>query len=143
MMSLWRRLPLWAAAWLVFQVASLAALVPRDCCAAHRAPTSSAEHGCHKTTAATHCPMRGADGTPCPMHRGRDARDPVSSSGGCSLRSTCSEPMVALAALLWNQGVLAEPLDVVPDSGLSVVAAATRDPIVNQPDSPDPPPPRT
>ena len=35
-----RRLRFWVTTWLVFQVVSLSALVPRDCCAAHRVATA-------------------------------------------------------------------------------------------------------
>src|SRR5262245_35583755 len=49
-MTLFRRhLRLWVAAWLAFQVVSLSAFVPRDCCAAHRPPAQeqAADAACH------------------------------------------------------------------------------------------------
>jgi hypothetical protein len=136
-----RRLPRWAAAWLVLQVASLGALVPRDSCATHRQTVSTEQRGCRKTAAAPHCPMRSADGTPCPMHRGSTPSSAAKDTS-CSLRGTCSEPMVALAALLWNQGVLTESLDPAPDEGISTVVLSGHQPTVARPDAPDPPPPR-
>jgi hypothetical protein len=135
-----RRLPRWAAAWLVFQVASLAPLVAKDCCVTHKA-ISTGEHGCRKSAPAPHCPMRAADGSACPMHRagGNDSAPPDAS---CSLRGTCSEPMVALAALLSNQGVLTDPIPFSIDHGVSIVHPRMHEPIVSRPDAPDPPPPR-
>jgi len=56
MASLRRRLRLCATTWLVFQVAWLAALVPRDCCAAHR----PAEKSCHESApSSTDCRLGG------------------------------------------------------------------------------------
>ena len=70
-----RRLRLWVAAWLVFQVASLSALVPRDCCAAHRPAASGKTPSCHeKHRGHATARLRAASGTPCPMHRGRSLR---------------------------------------------------------------------
>jgi hypothetical protein len=135
-----RRLPRWAAAWFVFQVASLATLLAADCCVTHQA-VSTDQHGCHNTAPAPHCPMRGADGSPCPMHRGV-VEDSASTGASCSLRSTCSEPMIALAALLSNHGVLTAPLHLMPDHGVSIAQPRMHEPLVSRPDAPDPPPPR-
>ena len=55
MITLRRGLRLWATAWLVFQVATLSALVPRDCCFVHR--PAAAEESCHKP-APVKCAMR-------------------------------------------------------------------------------------
>ena len=41
-----RHLRLWVAAWIAFQVVSLSAFVPRDCCAAHRPPAEEAGGRC-------------------------------------------------------------------------------------------------
>ncbi len=53
--------------WLLGQAASVSALVPRACCDMH--PVAGAAAGCHETTPGAECPMRDADGQPCPMHR--------------------------------------------------------------------------
>lgn len=53
--------------WLLGQAASVSALVPRACCDMH--PVAGAATGCHETTPGAECPMRDADGQPCPMHR--------------------------------------------------------------------------
>jgi hypothetical protein len=60
-----RRLRTAVIAWMLFQVVSLSALVPRDCCDAHR-PAAQAER-CHETAESSYCPMR-AQGRNCPMH---------------------------------------------------------------------------
>ena len=61
-----RRLRLAVAAWLLFQVVSLSALVPRDCCDAHHAAAAEAER-CHERADSPYCPMR-SQGRSCPMH---------------------------------------------------------------------------
>ena len=100
-----RHVRLWATAWLVLQAASLAAFVPRDCCAAHRPAVMP--QSCHDAAPQAHCPMRSASGTPCPMHRapaemahdghgshaGHDAPAPTRrSTGNCAIRGTCEGP---------------------------------------------------
>ncbi len=55
MTTIRRGLRLWVTAWLVFQVASLSALVPRDCCLLHR--PAAAETKCHEP-APVQCAMR-------------------------------------------------------------------------------------
>ena len=139
MTSIRRQLPRWAAAWLVFQVASLATLVAKDCCLAHKA-VSTVQHACRKPAPAPHCPMRAADASACPMHRGSGEHS--ASTASCSLRETCSEPLVALAALLSNQGVLTAPFRFVADHGVSIVHPRMHELLVSRPDAPDPPPPR-
>jgi hypothetical protein len=75
------------------------------------------------------------------MHRG-GVEDAASTDESCSLRGTCSEPMVALAALLSNQGVLTDPLPFSIDHGVGIVHPRMHEPIASRPDAPDPPPPR-
>jgi hypothetical protein len=135
-----RHLRPWVAAWLAFQLASLSAFVPRDCCAAHRRATSS-KHSCHQNTAATHCPMRAAAGAACPMHQGRHTGADASSEA-CSMRGMCNGPMAALAALLSIHGVLTDSFVTVPDLHVTDVAARTREHLITRLAPPDPPPPR-
>ena len=66
-MTLRRHVRLWALTWLVLQASTLAAFVPRDCCAAHR--PAAVKQSCHQKAASAHCPMRDASAAPCPMHR--------------------------------------------------------------------------
>jgi len=62
-----RRLRLAVAAWLAFQVVSLSALVPRDCCAAHHPAKADRVERCHERADSAYCPMR-SQGRNCPMH---------------------------------------------------------------------------
>ena len=141
-----RRLHGWVTAWLVFQVVSVSALVPRDCCDAHAHAAKAAEP-CHDTVAASHCTMPVPDGTPCPMHReqashhehGRPPADPVED---CSMRGICDGPEVAFMALLSHAGVLTESVIVPVDLDARESVAPIREHIASRLASPDPPPPR-
>ena len=110
-----RRLRLWVTAWLVFQVASLSALVPRDCCAAHRPPASGKDAELPRKHRGHALPdARAASGTPCPMHGGNhsdagdqiraqvlDARDVRRPDGGADrtpVEPRCAERFVRDAA---------------------------------------------
>lgn len=141
MQSIRRSLRLLVAIWLVVQVASLSALVPRDCCAAHSS-TNAAKPACHEKAAATQCPMRAADGTPCPMHRGDHHEAAGSSRDGCAMRSTCDGPMAALFAQLSNYGILTDQVQVRPDLHVGSGPPSTRAQLVSRLVPPDPPPPR-
>ena len=69
-MTMFRRfLRSWAMVWLVLQSTSLAALVPRDCCAAHERVAAKDCHGGHDGARTSHqksdCVVRGTcDGPP-------------------------------------------------------------------------------
>jgi hypothetical protein len=159
MANIRRRLRLCATTWLVFQVAWLTALVPRDCCAAHR----PAEQGCHESTSATECPMRAADGRPCPMHRGGAERGAPQSASAehhhqpiaaehdhrtpgrpidCRLTGVCDGPMAALFALLWNHGILRDATAAMPNAAVRAVVPAAGEHAIGRFEPPDPPPPR-
>jgi hypothetical protein len=140
-----RRLRVLATVWLVVQAGWVAALVPRDCCAAHRPTTVKTRGNCHESAAATHhCPMPAADGAPCPMHRGQSgpSQQHQSSTNDCTLRGTCDGPMAALFALLSAHGVLAESASAIPNIGVASVSTPAREDIISRLESPDPPPPR-
>ena len=137
-----RSLRLWVATWLVLQVASLSALVPRDCCAAHRPAANAAKRTCHQKAAATHCPMRAAGGAPCPMHRGGHSEAADTSRDNCTMRGTCSGPLTALFAQLSNHGVLPATLQVLPDVRQGAVTGGSEEHLLTRLASPDPPPPR-
>ena len=142
-----RRLRLWVAAWLVFQVTSLSALVPRACCAVQHPAASDTKPKCHGETdagaAAAHCPMRAADGTPCPMHRTGQHNHDEKPGDQCSIRGACDGPMSALFAFLSNCGVLADSLSTSPAFHASAVTLHTRESLISRLVSPDPPPPRS
>lgn len=170
-----RRLRLLAAVWFLFQGASLSAIVPRDCCATHRrashhqAPAqqgppqqesvqqeSAQQPSCHKPVTVTpdeaQCPMRGADGAPCAMHKKghgahahhaeTSATDTDADAPPCTMRAICTEPMDALVVLLVQPGVLpshaAFPIDLHVDDAPPV--SSTR--LIHGLFSPDLPPPR-
>lgn len=127
------RLHLWVAAWLVFQVATLSALVPQDCCAAHKAQHRKAPHATAKTEHAGHHAM----------NHGTEQTAPKAPIEQCVMRGTCKGPMSAVVALLSNQGV--PPLDAfsaAPDLGVTVIDGTTTERVTSRLASPDPPPPR-
>ncbi len=132
----------WVTIWLVVQVASLTALVPRDCCAAHSSAAKAAKPGCHEKATVTQCPMRATDGMPCPMHRGGHGEASETTSEGCAMRGTCSGPMAALVAQLSNYGVLPAALHVLPDLHRGSVTIDSDEHLLSRFTPPDSPPPR-
>jgi hypothetical protein len=140
---------LFAAIWLAFQVAWLSAVVPRNCCAAHKP-----EESCHETAASEVCPMQAADGTPCPMHRRLAEHDQHAAAGvehhhqpaplttDCGIRSACDGPMSALFTLLSTIGVLPASAVTMPSLSPSADSLALRENVVGRLASPDAPPPR-
>ena len=142
MYSIRRGLRLWVSLWLVCQVALFAALLPKNCCEAHRLAASAVKPNCHKSAAASQCPMRAADGTPCPMHRGDGQHADQASTDGCAMRSTCSGPMGALVAQLSNQGVLPSPVPALPTLGSRQAPAGADQQLISRLVAPDAPPPR-
>jgi hypothetical protein len=154
-----------AVTWLLLQVAWVTALVPRDCCAAHR----PAAKGCHESVSATHCPMRAADGTPCPMHRGHGGHNsaeaspehhhgsapaerhttaatqrdyPAQAPADCRLTAGCDGPLAALFALLSNHGILPDSAAVSPNVEIRRITTTAPDRLGGRFQPPDPPPPR-
>jgi hypothetical protein len=127
-----RNLRVFVAAWLMVQAASLNALVPRDCCLAHRPAATS----CHEpAVSATHCPMRATGAAPCAMHRG-----PVRAA--CALSSACDGPMAALFTLLSNHGTLPAATATLPDAAVTSPVIAVRENVTGRFEPPDSPPPR-
>jgi hypothetical protein len=134
MSSLRRHLRFWATAWLVFQVASLSAYVPRNCCANHHPPAQSeSEQSCHEAT--------GAEAAVAESVAGHHHTAPTPDVE-CSLGGTCGGPMAALAALFANQGILTQPAPTVPELVGIAVPAVARVSLISRLASPDPPPPR-
>jgi hypothetical protein len=111
-----RRLHSWALGWLIFQAASLSALVPVDCCASHRPATTAAQPTCHES--------------------GATPRDQ------CSLRNGCRGPLLRLAVLLPQQGIPVEPIIVAPVLTLERTVNSATPAIVGNPHPPGTPPPR-
>jgi hypothetical protein len=143
MHSIRRSLRLWVTLWLVCQVASLSALVPKDCCAAHRPAASTAKPSCHQEASATRCPMRAATGTTCPMHRGDATGADQASTDACAMQGTCSGPLAAMVAQLSNQGVLPSTTPTLPELVRTAAPVSADTQLITRLVSPDPPPPRT
>jgi hypothetical protein len=118
MNSIRRHARAWVLAWLVCQVASLSAFVPRDCCAAHRA-----------------APVKAAD-APCPMHARQTEQD------RCTLRGTCGGPMAALPLVWTSPGVAPATLTLFPDMTVGRRIEAPTLSVVGVRPLPDTPPPR-
>ena len=157
-----RHVRLWATAWLVLQAASLSAFVPRDCCAAHR--PAVAKQTCHEVAPKAHCPMRAADGKPCPMHR---APEPAARHGDgtqdhgthadhdvmdnrsdgrpaperrCVIGGTCQGPTFAL--VLSNPGLLPDGAVRMPQLAIAEPLGVVRSTPLARFQPPDPRPPR-
>ena len=168
MKGLRRRVRLAVTAWLLFQVVSLSALVPLDCCDAHRPADVVRAERCHERADSPYCPLRAKSGKACPMHQKAELADPhahhrqtaaeehASSHPGqheqaaatepakheCSVGGTCSAPMTALAVILSNHGVV--PAEVrVPANAARVLVSLTHDEhLTSRQPVPDSPPPR-
>ena len=138
MTSLRHQLRLWVAAWLIAQVATLSAVVPRDCCAAHNGQHTKSQQASAKADHSGHHEMN--HGT---VHESADEATRKVPIANCVMRGTCKGPMSALVALLSNQGV--PPIDaftISPDFRATVIAGPTREQATSRLASPDPPPPR-
>lgn len=135
-----RHLRSFVLVWLVFQAATLSALVPSGCCPAHeRAERKDTD--CHGTGEDL-CPMKSATGEECPMHAARASATPESAQADCILMAPCHAPATALALLLPVAGVLTDSADLT-DAGVARLAppVAPRVLIVTVPF--DTPPPRS
>jgi len=162
MLPLRHHLRFWVTTWLVFQAVSVAALVPRDCCAGHSAPAAK-EKSCHEDAAAVACPSKAADAQQCPMHQSqagthetgaapqgiattehhaRDAAADRPSNDACSMRGLCNGPMEALFAVLAAHGMMPESFAVRPAIEASLAPPVSREALVSRLVSPDSPPPR-
>jgi hypothetical protein len=128
---------IWVALWLVCQMSTLMALVPRDCCAAHR-PEQGDPHAGHGPVAPA-APAASADEH---AHHQMHQED-VPPVRQCAVRGTCDGPMAALMAVLSIQVVPpSEAFHVLPD--LRVVAAirSADQVLTSLLAPPDAPPPR-
>jgi hypothetical protein len=166
-----RRLRLAIAAWLLFQVVSLSALVPRDCCDAHHTATAERTGG-HERADSPYCPMR-SQGRSCPMHPevpsavpadSHDHHDgheqaavtpapadheshepPVPESPAedlCTLGGTCSAPANALAVILSNHGVVPAATLLPGNTDRAPAPLRLDEHLTSRLVAPDSPPPR-
>jgi hypothetical protein len=126
MRTIRRRIRTWTFAWLVFQAASLSALVPRDCCAAHAEHASHAAPPEQAPAGAAHCPMHEA---PAPQPE-------------CSLRTACNGPMRALPAVWASPAPMPASIALSVDTGSSSLVRVKERRIVSFDLLADTPPPR-
>jgi hypothetical protein len=133
-MHLRKHLRGWTTIWLAFQLVSLSAFVPRDCCAAHRthkAPPQAA-------SADVSCAMQHGE------HHGAAVPAPEPPmSGDCSLRGRCDGPMAVLLSVLSTHGVLAGSPAVSPSFDRGSLALVARESLISRFVPPDSPPPRS
>jgi hypothetical protein len=168
MKGLRRRLRLAVTVWLSFQVASLSALVPLDCCDAHRPADVVRAESCHERADSPYCPMRARNGKTCPMHQKAElagphahhrqtaadehaashpgqheqASAPERAKDHCSIGGTCSAPMTALAVILSNHGVVAAEVRVPANAARVLVSLTHAEHLTSRQPAPDSPPPR-
>lgn len=138
-----------ALAWFVLQAASLSALMPADCCAAHEpqplkplchdVPTAQAHHGATDTPAA----HDGSHQQPA-VHDDHASghRDAPRGSAAerCVIRGTCDGP--PLFTLFSHPGVLPGATAVFPHLDELPDAVAVTEQLVTRALTPEPPPPR-
>jgi len=136
-----RHLRVWVAAWLVFQVATLSAFVPRDCCEGHRHAAERAET-CHEPPPPAHCATAGEQGASCPMHGHHPQAADDQPVPQCTMRGSCDGPMSMLATVLSNNGILTRTFAFLPMVDSSRLAASTGERLISQLLPPDAPPPR-
>lgn len=113
-----RRVRLWVMAWFFLQVASLSALVPRDCCVAHRPVVTVPS--CHEVA--------------------HEAPVPSSSSSDCVMRGTCQGP--PLFTVFSSAGLPAATSQSSPQALPTPRAADLAEHTLARVQPPDLPPPR-
>jgi hypothetical protein len=134
-MQLRKHLRAWAMAWLAFQLVSLSAFVPRDCCAVH---------GKHKAPAPKAASSDASCATQHGDHHAAAAPAPVEPAGrDCALRGRCDGPMAAMLSVLSTYGVLEDSPSLSPPLDSSRLTSFTRESLVSLFTPPDSPPPRS
>lgn len=136
------------AAWLFWQIATLSAVIPADCCAGHR----PAQDHSRSDTTAVHCPMKAAAGSQCPMHRRASGADtehayhattpPPAPTAECRLVGTCPGPLAALIVVISNHAVLPVTAGLSPAFGAFDTFGPLYERPIGQWAPPDSPPPR-
>jgi hypothetical protein len=122
-------LRLWVVVGCVFPVAPLMALLPLDCCTAHRSDSRVAAYD----RESAHAP----DPTTCPMHQPTQANDE-----DCQMRSGCTVPVDVIAALLGHQGILSESLAMPRSLDSRPAPVLGSEVVISLRLLPDTPPPR-
>ena len=152
MLTLRRRPQFWVAAWLIFQGSALYALVPRDCCAAHRHGgdhQSAAHHATPAAVPAEATPAAATSSDDHAHHGHQMAAQPEAAPAdatparGCVMRGTCDGPMAAVLAVLSTQGVPPSNIfSLVPYVSSALVTGSAPEHLLSRLASPEPPPPR-
>jgi hypothetical protein len=130
-----------AFAWLLCQVASLAAFVPEHCCISHveKQAAKQKKDACHASAPAEPepgdaCPMAHGDGAACPMHSSK-------SKDRCAMTNTCDGPGSQLLTLFAYIGATEAPVTTAIE--LSSTPAFVPAPVsalfrIRRPDAPPP-----
>lgn len=130
--------------WLSCQAVALSAFAPRNCCPAHshsEETTAADEQDCHQLAAdVDRCPIAGANGEACPMHRQALSALRASEPADCVMHGICDAPTAALASLIWVPGVLNEPMAQAPAAATPLSAVTAVLPLDLSFDLPLPPP---
>ena len=136
-----RHLRVYVAVWLAFQAAALSAVVPRECCAAHRAAPAKVAADCHEPAAPVpqdaHA-HHGAAAAGSEAAPGRSTPD----DDTCSIRGACGGPMAGFLAQLSLHGVLAARPQLAPDVAGTNLECVAHEHLVSRLAAPDSPPPR-
>lgn len=136
------RVRLVALAWLLSQVASLAAFGPDRCCVSHseEAAAKARPESCHESA-----PPGPAPEESCPMHHGDGAACPMKSSNThdcCAMKNGCDGPGQQLANLLSFLATPESPASSPVQLRASLTTVAPSSPFVSRTTSPDAPPPK-
>ena len=143
-----RRRRVLATVSMLFQMASLSALVPSSCClgtSAHMNPPHVACDGDMR-----HCQMAETTRPPCAMHHGgggavalQHAASPAprKTGGECAMRAACGNQAAAFFTSLSQTGVLCKSF-VVSDPASVAFPRSLHLQLILQFESPDAPPPR-
>lgn len=152
------RLRVFATSWLLFQIAWLTALVPRDCCAAHRPAecqeSPSAHHATPPESCAAHDDHAGAHGSHVaaaaehhhehgPAPSDAPPATPAAPPTDCLMGRACDGPMAALLALLSNHGIVPDAVSMLPPLEARRVGAVADENVRGHFPSPESPPPRS
>ena len=136
MNSIRRRVRAVACAWLLCQVASLAAFVPEACCISHAAEAEAKEkaEACHEEEAAP--PVAPVEGAICPMHEGRKSHD------CCAISNACAGPGSQLLTLFSFITTIDHPntSSIAHDSTAAFISPPP--PLLHRLALPDAPPPK-
>jgi hypothetical protein len=134
MIAIRRRIRAVTIAWLLCQVASVAAFVPEECCVSHAAQVAAKAmaEACHEQPA----PTTPKEGDACPMHHGSKSHD------CCKISNACDGPGTHLLTLFANVGMLESPASSSVTLEATAVEFPPPAPLLHRLATPDAPPPK-